>query len=100
MTPPRPSSSARRTRVTASRTSSGVPKGKACCRSISPQKVICPLCLRAQLLDVHAEELRVDGVDADLDEVGEDGRDVAVGVEKGELAGVVDDLHVFSVAAV
>jgi len=40
----------------------------------------------AQLFDIHAEELRVDGVDPDLDEVRVDLHDVAVGVKEDELA--------------
>ncbi len=42
ITPPRPSSRAARTRRTAARTSSGVPRGRMRWRSISPQKVILP----------------------------------------------------------
>ena len=50
--------------------------------------------LFGEVFDGHAEELGVDGVDADLDEIGDDVGDISVGVHEDELAVVAGEIAV------
>ena len=86
MSPPPLPMVPRRRRISA-RTSSGVPKGSVFCSSMLPQKQQPVAVVALQLGRVHAGRLdRVEHVDADLDELGDDVAHVAVGVI-GHLAG-------------